>query len=71
MIVHETSFAQMKTRPLFYDLVRAPDSAPFLRKGVAGEGKIALNADQIRRFEDKCKAFFVGDLADFPWQRNN
>jgi hypothetical protein len=70
-IVHETSFAQMKTRPLFYDLVRAPDAAPFLRNGKSGEGKVALSADQVRRFEDKCKAFFVGDLADFPWQRSN
>ncbi len=69
LIVHETSFEQMKKRPLFYDLVRLPDATPFLRKGVAGEGKAVLSADQVRRFEDKCKAFFVGDLSDFPWQR--
>lgn len=68
-IVFETSFAEMKKRPIFYDFIRAPDAQPFLRNGVAGEGSTALTADQIRRFEDKCKQYFVGDIADYPWQR--
>jgi hypothetical protein len=68
-IVKATSFAEMKKRPIFYDMIRSKDASPFLRKGVAGDGKHTFSSEQIKRFEDKCKAYFVGDLADYPWQK--
>jgi len=67
-IVKATSFAEMKKRPIFYDLIRSKDATPFLRKGVAGDGQNTLSDDQVRRFEAKCRAYFVGELADYPWQ---
>jgi hypothetical protein len=67
-IVTDSSFSEMKKRPMFYDMIRKPDASKWLRSGKAGDGKQSLTAEQVKRFEDRCKLEFVGEYAEIPWQ---
>jgi len=67
-IVEQTSFEAMKQRPLFYDMIRAPDAEKFLRGGRTGDGRKSLSAAQVKQFEERCEKEFVGEYADFPWR---
>jgi len=70
-IVKDVSFDEMKTRPIFYDMIRSADATKWLRSGKSGEGKATFSADQVERFHERCKLEFVGEYADIPWHHDH